>query len=590
MTHNQQLALPEAGFTRLDIVLSARLDELQLPPRALNAYTNAGIRYLGQLVTQDPSGLFKLPNFGRTSLVKTQKQLDALDLSFGMDIASWDVMSAATIRNSHISDVRKIIALSAGKLKEHYERLEDEFAAILDVLAEGRAKKIIGKYWGICGHPPRTLESVGNEYGITRERVRQIAQKAQDKAATIWLPTTRLRAVLRGFEKNCPLPRADATRLISEISRSGSIAPDSILNAAEIFGVPHSCVLVSDANTEFVDRIGRTPSVHEVVLDFRKATSSSGCINIDRMSLRLTGELKDGSTIRKILDGLPETIWLDDAKRWASSNLPLRNRLGNIIGKILSVCEELHISELRQAALRPHRISFVPPQPILLAFANRVCRHVTNGSVVKRGEGVELPILGKLEQIFLDCFHKFGSPLQREVIEEYCIDALGVNVSSFYVYLCYSAIVQKLSTGVFALVGNDLPIGSVEEMAEERRLLARTEHGWDAAGRLWYATRLDRVKMRMGMFYLPSFVLSLTQGTWLSRLPDGTITGELPVQENGISGLRELLELSGAERGDVMRLSFELPKNFLEIEVGGEELFDAGHSTTIDVDTFSEEE
>lgn len=56
------------------------------------------------------------------------------------------------------------------------ESLRAEITSVLQVLNE-RERNIITAFYGI-GQPEMTLEEIGNKYGLTRERVRQIKEKA----------------------------------------------------------------------------------------------------------------------------------------------------------------------------------------------------------------------------------------------------------------------------------------------------------------------------------------------------------------------------------------------------------------------------
>ncbi len=56
------------------------------------------------------------------------------------------------------------------------ESLRAEIGRVLDIL-EDREKKVIEAYFGI-NQREMTLEEIGNKYGLTRERVRQIKEKA----------------------------------------------------------------------------------------------------------------------------------------------------------------------------------------------------------------------------------------------------------------------------------------------------------------------------------------------------------------------------------------------------------------------------
>jgi RNA polymerase sigma factor (sigma-70 family) len=63
-------------------------------------------------------------------------------------------------------------------------RRVEEIASWLDTLGNDEKKVIILRY-GLDGQEPETLESIGRNFGVTRERIRQIEQKAINKLRRI---------------------------------------------------------------------------------------------------------------------------------------------------------------------------------------------------------------------------------------------------------------------------------------------------------------------------------------------------------------------------------------------------------------------
>lgn len=90
-----------------------------------------------------------------------------------------------------IGDDRAVNPLDALAGKNLHNQLDD----LLDVLDE-REHRIIDARFGLDGKKPMTLEEVGREFGVTRERIRQLQNVALDK----------MRKALRKKEKPMPKP------------------------------------------------------------------------------------------------------------------------------------------------------------------------------------------------------------------------------------------------------------------------------------------------------------------------------------------------------------------------------------------------
>ena len=113
------------------------------------------------------------------------------EIAEGMDISEEEVAKTVAISMGHLSldaplspgeDTRLLDYLadedSAGPDEQTFERaLSDAVAESLASLKE-RESKILRLYFGLDGDEPMTLEEIGTRMGITRERVRQIKEKA----------------------------------------------------------------------------------------------------------------------------------------------------------------------------------------------------------------------------------------------------------------------------------------------------------------------------------------------------------------------------------------------------------------------------
>jgi len=98
--------------------------------------------------------------------------------------------------NSHIGDVIEDPKVEIPMDAVSFKLLQSQLQVFLDILGD-RDRKIIQSRFGLLDGHPRTLEEVGREFGITRERIRQVESKALDK-----LRNTSMSSSLKGFLKN----------------------------------------------------------------------------------------------------------------------------------------------------------------------------------------------------------------------------------------------------------------------------------------------------------------------------------------------------------------------------------------------------
>jgi RNA polymerase primary sigma factor len=78
--------------------------------------------------------------------------------------------------DSHLGDSDAVVPVDAAS----FILLQEQLDSVLHTLSE-REKKVIQLRFGLTDGHPRTLEEVGREFGVTRERIRQIESKTLSK-------------------------------------------------------------------------------------------------------------------------------------------------------------------------------------------------------------------------------------------------------------------------------------------------------------------------------------------------------------------------------------------------------------------------
>jgi RNA polymerase primary sigma factor len=135
--------------------------------------------------------LHRIGRRANTLLQELGREATNAEIAEGMDLTEEEVAKTVAISQVHLS---LDAPLGAGDDTRLLDYLADEDSAspddqtiekaLVDAVAESlaslkeRESKILRMYFGLDGDEPMTLEEIGARMGITRERVRQIKEKA----------------------------------------------------------------------------------------------------------------------------------------------------------------------------------------------------------------------------------------------------------------------------------------------------------------------------------------------------------------------------------------------------------------------------
>lgn len=543
-----------------DWLLGQKLDGFDLSTRAANCLREAHMRTFGDLVALRGVDVLRWPNAGKKTLAEVRRVLGSVGLKLADDQVPQDD-----------DDSRFLSASSRAAV------LEEELYRFVRVVDTERNANILAKLWGWNGQAPRTLDSVGQEFALTRERVRQIEKRALQRLRKQQFEAPLVRAAVGALESSVPDTESALSAALRERGVSSSdFSPQSVKDAAELLGIKWPFESVSVGEEKILSPAREGEGYRKALLLVRKKTSERGCVNILSLASELHMDESKIPGLRRVLNAVAKLAWLDDSQEWLYSVESTRNRLFNLCSKVLGVAPRVRLSELRHAVSKSRRLAMCPPQRVLGIFVERFGLGRVEESIVIANSGSgTAPTDDSVEGIMLGVLDEYGPAMDGEEFAEKCV-AAGVNAITFYIYRVISPVICALGKNVYCKVGADVPPGTVEDIVEGRRAVTRfSDHGWTSNGRLWCGIELTRQVITSGGIRLPAFVADLVQDDWQVTLPDGSEYGTVTCRELFIWSFRKSFAILGAEPTDLTAFEFDLKSRKVLVKVGGPGLFES---------------
>src|SRR5713101_7658837 len=291
-----------------------------------------------------------------------------------------------TARIGVASDVGQDSILRAGRthLRRSGLTLERE---LCDLLGTGRNARIAARYYGFDGRGGGTLQNVGNEIGLTRERVRQIVTAASESLSTGWPVSPTLDRTIAFVVDRMPAAAGEIeAELRFQRLTSGLFRLEGVINAAELLGrrLPFS---ITEVKGERLVHARDIPSVGTIVRIARRVISGWGMATLSNVVAELR-KVDSGVCDRKLVVSALACLggfhWLGQSADWLWLPGKPNNRVLNRVRKILSVANPINISELRAGIGRDYRMKgFSPPKRVLLEFCRQAPGLRVNDETVK---------------------------------------------------------------------------------------------------------------------------------------------------------------------------------------------------------------
>ena len=563
--------------------LAQDLSRFHLSKRVAKMVHVGDIAGVGDLAILSADQAKALVGPDQSALRELSGLLASEQLHFGVKIPGWNADLAAEWERTYAAEtqsiqVRHAIRMS-GSLDSDLPHLEDELKNLVRLILKGASDRnfsIVVCFFGFDGTGRKTLDEVGQAFGVTRERIRQITSNFTRRVHNRSLYLPMFRSACNHIIDTLPnstlaIRQSLRTQEIArtEFGLSGIGAILRLLNEDDLFeivSIGESTLAVQNNTAELFRGVPRIA---------RAIVSAFGCGHIEHIlwGLEVGPERAiETQDVATVLNQIADVRWLDQAREWFTIVDTRRNRLSNVVQKVLSVAQKIFLSELRGAIKRVHRLDgFAPPSNVLKAFCSWLpfC-DVDDEYVIANTPLSTADTLGGIEHCLYDVLREHGSVINLNTFRDECLQR-GMNANSFYQYITYSPIICRLAREVYSLVGAEVPPGIVEELSQPAgRGSILVGHGWTDDGRIWISYRLNASNVRSGAFSLPTSFKEMVSGQYFIQ-SSGTGSQSIILAEGDrLTGLHRPIAIRGGEPDDVIVVTFDLRHLSAELRFGGE--------------------
>jgi hypothetical protein len=553
--------------------LKLTLDELSLSDVTQRWLRDQGFdKNLPELRGMTIGELFAVPDFKLPHLVEVVRALGrhySYTVGNYNDAKEADSPAAEPARPAAPTTLEEELAFLASC------RPKRQFSANLN-----RNQRIAMRYFGFDGMGGATLREIGETFGLTRERVRQICDRISKVYKHYKLPTPLLTRCISFIASQAPREADEVEeKLLSEGLTIGKFRVEGIIRAGELFGLEVPFTLDEDKNRRVIVARDTPYVVKAINRCARHSIRRFGVATLLDVTAQVEKRLGTPigvEAVSRILQRGPDFACLDEPGEWFWLSSLTKNRVASRVKKILAVAGQVRVGELRAGIARHHQMKgYAPPKRVLLAFCRQLPGYRVDRDMIVADPQLDWQItLRGVELTMTRLLKQHGPIMRRAEFEALCIGA-GIKRATFYVYLDYSPIIERYGTGVYGLRGAEVAPGEIEARLPARRSgRVLLDHGWTSDGRIWIGYRLSEAMIASGVFSIPGGLKRFLEGAFVLHTADGLAIGTLALRGSAAWGLSPLFRRRGGEAGDTLVLCFDLSKRHATAQIGDEGLLD----------------
>jgi hypothetical protein len=457
--------------------------------------------------------------------------------------------------------------------------LDEELTQVFSCGVSPRDRQIVAAYYGWDGGGRRTLEDLGREHGLSRERIRQVCARAvqPQRHRTVFAPALD-RALAFLAER---YPRAIGG-LQAEFDAAGYCARplpiEAVHEAALLLGrtPPFVIVEVGWRRLAVDPRYAKLPKV--ILRAARKVVANFGAGTIAQVVGQIAARVRSQLTsklVRETLQTADDFHWLDRRRLWFKMDSLPQYGLPNLVDKVLAVAGTVELRALRAALVRARRGKGrpLPPPGALREFCRllpgvRIVGNRATGDAPRDGD----QFLSPVERVMTAVLRTHGPIMHRGEFEERCL-AGGVSRFSFNAILTISPVIQSFGRSLYGLTG--AAVTRRQRAAAARREpndLPRVLHSFGRPDKstVFIAYRLSKAAISGGVITVPAALKRALRGKFALRTSQGEPAGTM-VTKNGCGwGLGPALRRSHAQIGDYLVLLLDIAARQGQLHIGDE--------------------
>jgi hypothetical protein len=529
------------------------------------------------------------PRFGRWMNAIYSEGQTVFDMAEKLHSRKYDPLDVVNVLE-HIRQLRLAIE------RMPQSTLEDELIQIFASLPSTRNREILIGYYGWEDGKTHTLTEIGDRFGITRERVRQICAKQIKRhpvSGSIWAPV--MDRTLALIDKRIPEPaKILEAELIDTGLTTAGMTIQAVAAGAKLLHRPVKFKIVkvdeekslpgrkSKSKKRSKPREGKhginrmekgymavrpeqANAVPAIVDQIKKEIYFHGLTTVARIERSVARRYSaDKQLIRRALYLIDGFRWLDEPAGWCTVQGISKHGLPKAIDKVLAVAGNISVSAMRTALARNRRLwKEPPPERVLLEY----CRwmpdvRIEGDCVISDPPRNWKKVLTGVEAKLVSVLKKHGPLMDRGTMEDLCV-AAGMNRFSFHAFVSWSPVIEQFAHSLYGLLGAQVSEEQVDKMLQHLRANRATQrvlgdHGVSEDGNIWLKYRLSKAASTYAVITIPAALKKLVRGRFQLHAPDKRQIGTLAAKDGRAWGLGAYLRKCGAKFGDQVALDIDL--------------------------------